>query len=99
MTNKEPKYTLAPWYSDEVTIWTGDQRLSDNGGYIIAEVCGIDKLANAKLISAAPDLLSALQSLLASTPTIKDIGSTTSDNHLVKSIRLAEQAIEKALTL
>lgn len=31
--------------------------LYDNNGYIIAKVSDEDKLANAKLISAAPDLL------------------------------------------
>jgi len=63
------KHTPAPWIIDDEYITT-EKRLRDG----IVEICAVDigfdepfeteQKANAKLISAAPELLDALQSLL-----------------------------------
>lgn len=51
------KHTPGPWLydgRDGIAASTSDQL---NGGYFTAEVMGPDKVANARLIAAAPDLL------------------------------------------
>lgn len=59
---EEFKGTKAPWYFDRnCQIWTGNERLKENGGYIIADLHGPDKTINGELCAAAPLLLQSLQ--------------------------------------
>lgn len=71
------------WRIDPVTP-------STNGMSIIASVHGPDMEANAKLISAAPELLVALQKILRHIP--DDFGGCS----LSADIALAKKAINKA---
>lgn len=64
-------YTQGPW---EIGPQSGSVRPSSelvltngnvNGGYVICEVFGSDRAANAELIRAAPELADALRAILS----------------------------------
>jgi len=59
-----PNYTPGPWNNERICLkMIGHSRIITNDGQVIAEVVFQD--ANAHLIAAAPDLLSATEELLA----------------------------------
>lgn len=57
------KHTPGPWFS----VNTKDcPNVMTNGGFLIAETRGINCEANARLITAAPDMLAALEAFVGS---------------------------------
>ena len=63
-----PEHTPGPWHSDEPLL-IGRFLIRDDAGEIVAEVCGLpwsetETEGNARLIAAAPELLTALKQLL-----------------------------------
>lgn len=94
-TMKENKHTKGPWFAVVTdTTGVGNPALWDitckNGG-IIAESIGHNE-ADANLISAAPDLLDALDLLLNKV----NVHYGVQDKHLISVIEKAEMAIAKA---
>ncbi|HIA8396965.1 hypothetical protein QHL21_22665 [Escherichia coli] len=91
MTHKF-KGTDGTWVNCETAIWAGD--------VYVAEVMSMRendsvKLANAKLISSAPELLEALRQLR---DYVEDVCAVSSDDyHEDHPLNLAKRAIEKAL--
>lgn len=90
----EIKFTQGEWKivtnkhiadNDDVFI-ESDEALNDD--FVIAELHGCDKEANAKLIAASPDLLKALQKLMAACNGL--MGECEATN-------LSEAAIKKAV--
>lgn len=104
MGKLEFKGTLGSWIAEENmeeprldTIWSNE--------FLIAKTCySPASKANAKLISAAPDLLQVCQKLIDLKPLIMYVGDVGYE-HVgeAEAINLlfneAEQAIQKALTL
>lgn len=108
MTNKEPKYmqefkgTLGSWISEENmdeprldTIWSNE--------ILIAKTCySPASKANAKLISAAPELLQACIKTLQYFKDASDAGKYPEfllQENGGEGFQYLEQAIQKALTL
>ena len=91
MTNKF-KGTDGEWVNRGTAIWAGD--------VYVAEVMSMRetatvKLANAKLIASAPELLEALRQLL---DYVEDVCTVSSDDcHEDHPLNLASKAIKKAL--
>lgn len=91
MTHKF-KGTDGEWVNRGTAIWAGD--------VYVAEVMSMRekasvKLANAKLISSAPELLEALRQLR---DYVEDVCAVSSDDcHEDHPLNLANRAIEKAL--
>lgn len=70
------------------TIWIGDTKPYDDPGFTDKETAH----ANAKLIAAAPEMLSALQQI------VKGQQGETKSDFIQRMICLAEEVIEKATT-
>lgn len=88
----ETKHTPGLWKNDNRDIRRAD-------GELIAscrtkQIAPLEEEANARLISAAPELLDALDTLVSA---IKHVaGDTCSDARLNPAFRLALQAVSKA---
>lgn len=97
----EMSYTKGPW---EIDDWNGDRLVRsytnvNKNDELIAEIFGLKKqrLANAKLIAAAPELLEALQILLKEQPKASSISNGEVDPMSYSmAIKIAKQAIAKA---
>lgn len=70
-------WTLSPYA--EATVQTTRRRPNHNGGFIIAECFGPDRIANARLIAGAPDMLRFLAEVACKYPmSRKDTGDLLS---------------------
>lgn len=100
MSDLEEKFTLGNWYfQTEADAYTNivrcDNTTGHTGIYIVnCHGSGIVNHANATLISAAPDLLKALQMMLSRFENC-EVGMVKADH--VKEV--ARKAIVKALTI
>lgn len=104
---KEFKGTKGEWklnrqYSDEhgkilfITIVDEDNKIvAEAKGH---EVVNAECMANAQLIAAAPEMLKALQTIAEYWKTPQK-GNLSLNDHVEHSLKLAEEAINKALGL
>lgn len=97
----ERNYTLGPWMAEpKEQYYNGSGNTFEvnfgNDGECICEV--VHGIENAHLISAAPDLLEALELLLAQAPdtSLMD-GLELSGRSLIEAVSKAKEAIAKAL--
>ncbi len=87
------KHTPGPWTDDKYL-----NVVSDSGMTICTTACCdttplAEQLGNARLISAAPDMLTAAHELLK---VVRILGIREMDGRLLHAIKLAESAVVKA---
>lgn len=94
----KPKHTPGPWFIDETwqtAVQSKDKHIAMVNFHkddTARSVFGLEHMANAKLIAAAPELLEALQSIL-------DIGKRDMSNPKYDAyFSTAKEAIKKAIT-
>ena len=74
------KHTPGPWaIIPKGKPFAGD--IADNTGAVVAQAYLNEHQANAKLISAAPDMLEALEGLLKATRKAHEIASASNDDY------------------
>jgi hypothetical protein len=91
---KTPKYTPGPWHSEpygpNLTLVTD----AFNGAFA-AEIEGPNRIADARLIAAAPDLLEALQACYVNLDAaLRGVVNPAND---IEVANMARAALEKAL--
>jgi hypothetical protein len=108
--DKAMSHTPGPWTSEGTLIikFGNDGRaiclIADSRGETTSDVRPMELtdpdwktgIANAHLIAAAPDLLSALEHVLDAQDRYRQHGGETLENHLWKMERLARAAIARA---
>ena len=91
-------HTPGPWRQTGINVRAGDALICyAMNHHANAETPEPEKLANARLISCAPDLLAALNRLIQSLPEdSNEYPDSASARQVFDSIRFAREAISKA---
>lgn len=92
MTDTKAAHTPGPWGVEPVYGWVRDKNLNCVAQYRHSNFIQPDEqVANAHLIAAAPDLLEAIEEMLADLPELQYVGA-----RFFSAVDIARAAIAKA---